>query len=80
MFKRANQIITTFKILDPEGNGILEAVEVYFTNIGTGNPQILSMPRNQPPADELIKYLAVYIKSLGFAANFEDEGMLRLPL
>jgi hypothetical protein len=45
-----------------------------------GSPQILSMPRNQAHADEMTKYLAVNIKSLGFGSNFEGKGMLRAPV
>jgi hypothetical protein len=45
-----------------------------------GSPQILSMPRNQARADEMTKYLAVNIKSLGFGSTFEGKGMLRAPV
>ncbi|SEA41275.1 S8 family serine peptidase [Pedobacter hartonius] len=41
-----------------------------------GNPQILNMARNQIRADEMVKYLAIYTKLLGFGANFEGKGML----
>jgi hypothetical protein len=41
-----------------------------------GSPQILNLPRNQTRADEMVKYLAIYTKLLGFGANFEGKGML----
>jgi len=41
-----------------------------------GNPKILNMARNQTRADEMVKYLAIYTKLLGFGANFEGKGML----
>lgn len=42
----------------------------------SGNPNLLSLPRNQIRADEMIKYLAIHVKSMGFGANFEGKGML----
>lgn len=42
----------------------------------SGSPQILNLPRNQVRADEMVKYLALYTKVLGFGANFEGKGML----
>lgn len=42
----------------------------------SGNPDLLNLPRNQTRADEMIKYLAVHIKSMGFGATFEGKGML----
>lgn len=39
-------------------------------------PDILNLPRNQARADEMVKYLAVYTKLMGFGANFEGKGML----
>jgi len=42
----------------------------------SGNPELLNLPRNQERADEMIKYLAIYVKSMGFGANFEGKGML----
>ncbi|MCX2480480.1 S8 family serine peptidase [Pedobacter sp. MC2016-15] len=41
-----------------------------------GSPKILDLPRNQTRADEMVKYLAIYTKLLGFGANFEGKGML----
>jgi subtilisin family serine protease len=41
-----------------------------------GSPEILNLPRNQTRADEMVKYLAIYTKLLGFGANFEGKGML----
>ena len=41
-----------------------------------GSPQILDLPRNQTRADEMVKFLAIYTKLLGFGANFEGKGML----
>jgi hypothetical protein len=41
-----------------------------------GSPKILNLPRNQTRADEMVKYLAIYTKLLGFGANFEGKGML----
>lgn len=41
-----------------------------------GNPVLLNSPRNQERADEMIKYLAIHIKSMGFGATFEGKGML----
>ena len=40
-------------------------------------PGILNMARNQQRADEMLKFLAGKIKSLGFGANFEGKGMLQ---
>lgn len=42
----------------------------------SGNPSLLNLPRNQTRADEMTKYLAVHIKSMGFGATFEGKGML----
>jgi len=39
-------------------------------------PDILNLPRNQARADEMMKYLSINIKALGFGANFEGKGML----
>jgi len=42
----------------------------------SGSEEILNLPRNQIRADEMVKYLAIYTKLLGFGANFEGKGML----
>lgn len=42
----------------------------------SGNPDILKLPRNQTRADEMMKYLSINIKSLGFGGTFEGKGML----
>lgn len=44
-----------------------------------GNPDILNLPRNQTRADEMVKYLSVNIKSMGFGNLYEGKGMLQLP-
>ncbi|QNK64345.1 S8 family serine peptidase [Pedobacter sp. PAMC26386] len=44
-----------------------------------GNPDILNLPRNQTRADEIVKYLSVNIKSMGFGNLFEGKGMLQPP-
>jgi len=42
----------------------------------SGNAELLNLPRNQARADEMIKYLAIHVQSMGFGANFEGKGML----
>lgn len=42
----------------------------------SGNPELLNLPRNQARADEMIKYLAIHVRAMGFGANFEGKGML----
>jgi len=42
----------------------------------SGNPALLNLPRNQARADEMIKYLAIHVRAMGFGANFEGKGML----
>ena len=40
------------------------------------NAALLNLPRNQSRADEMIKYLAIHVRAMGFGANFEGKGML----
>lgn len=42
----------------------------------SGKPELLALPRNQARADEMMKYLSVHIKAMGFGATFEGKGML----
>lgn len=42
----------------------------------TTQPQLLSLPRNQHRADEMLKFLARHIQTMGFEAIFEGKGML----
>ncbi|MBB5638166.1 subtilisin [Pedobacter cryoconitis] len=44
-----------------------------------GNPELLNLPRNQTRADEIVKYLSVNIKSMGFGNLYEGKGMLQPP-
>jgi subtilisin family serine protease len=42
----------------------------------SSQPTLLQMPRSQARADEIQKFLATKIKSLGFGATFEGKGIL----
>ncbi|MFL5741463.1 MAG: S8 family serine peptidase [Flavisolibacter sp.] len=42
----------------------------------SGQTAILGLPRNQQRTDEMQKFLATKIRSMGFGANFEGKGML----
>ncbi len=44
----------------------------------SARPDILALPKNQQRTDEMLKFLSVHIKSLGFNATFEGKGMLFL--
>ena len=44
-----------------------------------GNPDLLNLPRNQTRSDEMVKYLSINIKALGFGNLYEGKGMLQPP-
>jgi len=42
----------------------------------TTRPDIINMPPSQQRADEMLKFLSVHIRPMGFGSNFEGKGML----